>query len=54
MQSLEYQPVVKLQRLSSDRQNISKQDMAILVKRINDKQRQMVELRVRIPTNRKV
>ncbi|XP_033215516.1 uncharacterized protein LOC117171946 isoform X2 [Belonocnema kinseyi] len=54
IKSPEYQPVVKLRKLSSDLQKISKQDLAILINRINEKQRKMAELRAIIPHNRKI
>lgn len=53
IESPEYQPVVKLQRLSPSIVNIYKQDLILLIQRINVKKQEMVELRAKIPLERK-
>ncbi|XP_051156662.1 uncharacterized protein LOC127278808 isoform X2 [Leptopilina boulardi] len=50
----EYQPVVKLQRLNQNIINVYKQDFLLLIQRVNDKKREMVELRAKIPLERKI
>ncbi|XP_043479501.1 uncharacterized protein LOC122509458 isoform X2 [Leptopilina heterotoma] len=54
IESPEYQPVVKLQRLSPSIVNIYKQDLILLIQRINVKKQEMVELRAKIPRERKI